>query len=46
MNDEQTSKQSSENVTWGPKLFYSSLFLSLVYFWWLAIYPHGVVSTH
>lgn len=33
-------------VTWGPKLFYGVLIAVLVFFWWMVIYPHGVVSTH
>lgn len=27
---------------WGPKLFLTVLVISLVFFWWLLIYSHGV----
>ena len=27
---------------WGPRLFVSVLVISLVFFWWLLIYSHGV----
>jgi len=27
---------------WGPKLFLISLAASLLFFWWLVIYSHGV----
>ena len=37
--DEQPT---SNHATWGPKLFYGALVASLVFFWWLLIYSHGV----
>jgi len=30
---------------WGPKLFLSALLVSLVFFWWLVIYSHGVAPS-
>lgn len=27
---------------WGPKLFLTVAVVSLVFFWWLLIYSHGV----
>jgi hypothetical protein len=33
-------------ATWGPKLFYVALIASLIYFWWLVIYDHGVRPIH
>ncbi len=29
---------------WGPWLFRAALIATLVYFWWLVIYPHGVTG--
>ena len=31
---------------WGPKLFLTVLFISLIFFWWLLIYSHGVDVHH
>ena len=33
-------------VRWGPKLFLLVLVISLVFFWWLLIYSHGVTPHH
>ena len=35
-------KSASDGVTWGPTVFYGALLASLVFFWWLLIYSHGV----
>ena len=49
--NEATSEDSlevgqDESTSWGPKLFYGVLIAVLVFFWWMVIYPHGVISTH
>ncbi|MDX8412243.1 MAG: hypothetical protein R8K46_10315 [Mariprofundaceae bacterium] len=31
---------------WGPKLFLATLVAALIFFWWLLLYSHGVVSHH
>ena len=31
---------------WGPKLFLTAMFISLVFFWWLVLYSHGVTPHH
>ena len=36
--------QKSEAV--GKLVFYVSLVAMLVFFWWLLIYDHGIVSSH
>jgi hypothetical protein len=35
-----------DSVTWGPILFYGVFVAALVFFWWLAIYSHGVTPAH
>ncbi len=40
--DEQPERDDEAEVTWGPRLFYGALIASLVFFWWLLIYDHGV----
>lgn len=32
--------------TWGPKLLAAVLVGMLIFFWWLVLYSHGVVSHH
>jgi hypothetical protein len=39
---EPDDERTRGEVTWGPKLFYGALLASLVFFWWLLIYSHGV----
>ena len=39
---ERDDERDDGNTTWGPKLFYGALAGSLVFFWWLLIYSHGV----
>ena len=41
-SDEPRHQNDAGRVTWGPKLFYGTLVAVLVFFWWLAIYSHGV----
>jgi len=36
----------NENTILGPTVFYITLAAMLVFFWWLLIYDHGVVSAH
>ncbi len=33
-------------VSWGPKLFWITLLVTLVFFWWLLIYSHGIETGH
>jgi hypothetical protein len=40
--DGAKQRNDEGRVTWGPKLFYGTLAAVLVFFWWLAIYSHGV----
>ena len=35
-------ESETRETTWGPKLFYGALVATLVFFWWLLIYSHGV----
>lgn len=35
-----------EGSTWGRWLFIGVLVFTLVFFWWLLLYSHGVVSQH
>ncbi len=44
--DEPTDKEDPVESNWGPWLFRLVLLATLVFFWWLVIYDHGVVSTH
>ena len=46
LNNDTPQAGPVERVSWGPKLFYGVLIAVLVFFWWMVIYPHGVVSTH
>lgn len=39
-----SDEKQSEAI--GKAVFYLTLAASLVFFWWLLIYDHGVVSTH
>ncbi len=41
-NDNQITNKPS----WGAKLFYITLVASLVFFWWLLIYSHGISPVH
>lgn len=48
---EKHDKTTQENisrigVSWGPKLFWATLMVVLVFFWWLLIYSHGVEVHH
>jgi hypothetical protein len=44
--NEPTHKEVPAETNWGPWLFRLVLLVTLVFFWWLVIYDHGVVSTH
>lgn len=47
MSDKDSNPEEQESAeTWGPKLFYVALIASLVFFWWLVIYDHGVKPLH
>lgn len=38
--------EKSESSALGQTVFYICLAATLVFFWWLLIYDHGVVSAH
>ena len=43
MSEEELDPEDTSPVTsWGPMLFYAALVATLVFFWWLVIYDHGV----
>ncbi len=42
----QSERDVEPEVTWGPRLFYCAIIASLVFFWWLLIYDHGVKPLH
>ncbi len=47
MNENESEHDNEKSAaTWGPKLFYAALIASLVFFWWLVIYDHGVKPLH
>ncbi len=45
-NDKESNYSTAEDATWGKWLFRGVIVLSLVFMWWLVIYPHGVVTHH
>jgi len=44
--DEPSHEQTPKTTNWGPWLFGLVLLATLVFFWWLVIYDHGVTPTH
>jgi hypothetical protein len=44
--DEPSHKEGLAETNWGPWLFRLVLLATLVFFWWLVIYDHGVTPTH
>ena len=44
--DEPSRKEGLPETNWGPWLFRLVLLVTLVFFWWLVIYDHGVAPTH
>lgn len=40
--EESGPEDTGPAATWGPTLFYAALIATLVFFWWLVIYDHGV----
>ena len=44
--DDVPEGRENSKTTWGPRLFLAVLVGGLVFFWWLAIYSHGVVPHH
>ena len=44
--DELSNKEVPAESDWGPWLFRLVLLATLVFFWWLVIYDHGVAPTH
>ncbi len=45
-DEDAQHEDKGASATWGPKLFYAALIASLVFFWWLVIYDHGVKPIH
>ncbi len=45
-NDADEAPAPEDGATWGPKLFWITLVLILVFFWWLLIYSGGVEVHH
>jgi len=41
-----TDYSTLEDATWGKWLFRGVIVASLVFMWWLVIYPHGVAPHH
>lgn len=39
-------EKKPESELLGQLVFYTTAIAMLVFFWWLLIYDHGVVSTH
>lgn len=37
---------TGRTLNWGPPLFFATLALVLVFFWWLLIYSGGVSGNH
>jgi len=37
---------SHDGASWGPRIFWATLLVLLVFFWWLLIYSHGVETHH
>ncbi len=44
--DESTHQEDLAEPDWGRWLFRLVLLATLVFFWWLVIYDHGVAPTH
>ena len=44
MSDQNQGETPSGETSWGPFLFYGVLIAVLAFFWWMVIYPHGVVG--
>ncbi len=43
VSEEESGPEEANFLTgWGPILFYAALIATLVFFWWLVIYDHGV----
>ena len=45
-NEATQVSTSQAGTSWGPKLFWATLVVVLVFFWWLLIYSHGVEVHH
>jgi len=46
-NTSSTPVQRGDGVSkWGARLFMGTLFVVLVFFWWLIIYSGGVTAHH
>ena len=46
MSEKTDSKSSQDSEIVGKTIFYATMIAMLVFFWWLLIYDHGVVSVH
>lgn len=41
-----TASDKKSNGKWGVWLFRATVAATLIYFWWLLIYSHGIASQH
>jgi len=46
MSEKTDSKSSPDSEVLGKTVFFITVIAMLVFFWWLLIYDHGVVSVH
>jgi len=46
MPEKSQSKTSQNSEILGKTVFYATMVAMLVFFWWLLIYDHGIVSAH
>jgi len=46
MPEKAQSKTSQNSEILGKTVFYATMVAMLVFFWWLLIYDHGIVSAH
>ena len=45
-NSNDKDDKNTAEVTWGPKLFFTTLLVILSFFYWLLIYSGGVTPHH
>jgi hypothetical protein len=46
MSEKSENQTTQGSQALGKTVFYITAIAMLVFFWWLLIYDHGVVSTH
>ncbi len=45
LNDKKKTKNTGRTFI-GPAIFITTLIVSLIFFWWLLIYSHGITPQH